>query len=595
MKPICTGILGFKRTAIFGLLVIIGILPLDSIAQRVSPIKITAANANAYRDSLNLKIFGTTAFPYTILPDSVYSGVNSIDHLTNFPYASITYPNGNLLSIDKYVVSYDPASNNFPNKAKVYVFRPRNSNGKLFIYHSGHCAGTAIAEDVFANNNGVRPGLVIPALIERGFTVLAVPMPHYQQWIPSNFVCGFNGHDQLFQDSLYNYPFALFFKPLIASLNQLGRSNYSGIYMTGLSGGGWATSIYPAIDSSIQISVPVAGSWPMALRAALYSEGDAEQYFPPIFSGFLDYHDLYTLSCLAPARKMLQINNRYDNCCFNGAATHIFYVDSVAKVLQGTGGEFKYYLDETGTNHAITQRAVQVMLAYINGEQAQLINPPPDSIYSGMNYNYNIRNNFSVNINPVNSLSFSLLKAPEWMNINLATGVISGQVLPGAIIPIPDSASFKVEDELGRFVVYNFNFIKKRSDPFLFTMQPDSQTVFLVPFYSQSLTSIDLQSRGAFFFNNPLLQVTELSLQNNSIIKLKLNMPLSASDSIGYNGFGGAFPVRYANGLRMEDFSVKPIRFNAVNNNYARGGMIRFNTDTRKFEYYNGVSWVNMH
>jgi hypothetical protein len=388
---------------------------------------------------------------------------------------------------------------------------------------------------------------------------------------------------------------AFFFKPLIASLNQLGRSNYSAIYMMGLSGGGWATSLYPAMDSSVRVSVPVAGSWPMALRAYFYGDGDREQYFPPIFGGWLDYHDLYTLSCLAPARKMLQINNRYDACCFNGADRHIFYVDSVAKALEGTGGNFKFYLDETINQHAVSARAMEVITAFINGDEAQLQPPPPDSVYAGMLYNYNVRNNFTVNGNAATGLRYSLLKAPEWLSMNPLTGVLSGQVLPGAIIPITDSASFKVEDDQGRFVVYNINFIKKRTAPFLFTMAPDSSTLYLLPFYSGSITTVSPLSASSFFFNNPALEVTNLAVLNGSVLQLRLNQPLQSTDSIGYNGFASANPVRYANGLRMEDFSLKRILFNAVNNNYARAGMIRFNSDTRKFEYFNGTGWVNMH
>lgn len=85
-----------------------------------------------------------------------------------------------------------------------------------------------------------------------------------------------------------------------------------------------------------------------------------------------------------------------------------------------------------------------------------------------------------------------------------------------------------------------------------------------------------------------------MSVENNSIIKIKLNGPLTATDSIGYNGLTGQYPVTYHNGLKMEDFGLSPVRFNAVKKNYARAGMIRFNTDTVKFEYFNGYAWVNM-
>lgn len=567
----------------------------SGVTQKVRPVKVTAANARQYRDSLNLAIFGTTVFPYDVLPDSVISNVSDIDHYTGFPYNPILYPSGNLDSVDKMVVTIDASTANFPSKAKVYLFHPHNSNGKLFIYHSGHCAGAATAEDVMGNANGLSPGTVIPRLIAEGYTVLAVPMIHYQNNPPTGFVCGYNGHDPLFLDSLYAKPLALFFKPLIASLNQLGRSNYAAIYMTGLSGGGWTTSVYPAMDSSIRISIPVAGSWPIPVRNSYYTGGDSEQYYPPVFKDLLDYHELYTLACLAPARKMLQINNRYDECCFNGSVAHIFYVDSVKKALQGSGGVFSFYLDESDTRHAVTNRAMDVMLTFIANEEGSLLINPVDSVYGGMTYYYNIKNNFTVNTTPDNSvLQYSLLKGPEWLNLNTITGEITGQATPGTIIPAFDTVSFKVEDATGRFVIYNYRMTKKRANPFFFTMFEDSSTVYFLPFYSNAIHSINPLSSSYFYFNNPSLSVIEMSVENNSIIKIKLNGPLTATDSIGYNGLTGQYPVTYHNGLKMEDFGLSPVRFNAVKKNYARAGMIRFNTDTVKFEYFNGYAWVNM-
>ena len=565
-------------------------------AQKVRPIKVTPANARLYRDTLNTRIFGSSGFPYNILPDSTVTNVSVLEHYTSFPYTSIYYPAGNLDSIDKITVTIDANTTNFPATAKSYLFHPHNSNGKLFIYHSGHCVGIAPAEDVLGNANGAEPGTVIPRLLEEGYTVLAVPMLYYQNPIPDNLVCGYNGHDQLFLDSLYTDPLALFFKPLIASLNGLGRSNYSAIYMCGLSGGGWTTSVYPAMDSSISISVPVAGSWPIPVRNVFYTGGDSEQYFPPVFRNLLDYHELYALSCLAPDRKMLQINNRYDECCFNGSVAHIFYVDSVVKALQGSNGKFRFYLDESGNRHAVTNRAMDVMLTFIAGEEANLIQLPEDSTYGGMVYNFNIRDQFLANINPDNSaLQYSLLKAPEWLNLNSSTGELTGQVTPGGIIPSPDTVSFKVEDPQGRFVIYNYQMIKKRATPFFFTMEGDEQAVYFLPFYSNSMENISQQSSSSFFFNNPSLQVEELTVLNHSVIRMKLNATLSATDSIGYNGFSGAFPITYRNGLKMEDFALNPVRLDAVKKNYAIAGMIRFNSDTAKFEFFNGTAWINMH
>ena len=574
------------------MILIVFLNQLPASAQKVRHIKITEANARLYRDSLTLKIFGTQGLPYNIFPDSMITNVNSIDYFSGFPYTNIIFPNGNLDSIDKWQVSVDSSVANFPSKAKVYLFHPHNSNGKLFIYHSGHCAGVATSEDVFANSNGTDSGVVIPKLIAAGYTVLAVPMIHYRNTPATGYVCGYNKHDQLFSDSLYGYPLGLFFKPLIASLNQIGRGNFSAIYMCGLSGGGWTTSVYPALDSSISMSFPVAGSLPLPIN---FSIGDMEQYYPPVFNKLLDFHEIYTLGCLAPPRKMLQINNRYDPCCFSGAFEHVFYVDSVVKALEGSGGEYKYYLDETQSRHAISARAMQVIFKFIENDRAAILSLPLDTLYDGMNYNYSISENFTVQQLPISAtLTYSLLKAPQWLTLNSTTGLLSGIVPSVNIVPLRDTISFKVEDSLGRFLIYNDILIKKRTLPYFFTMFSDSQTVYFLPFFSNSIQSINQLSKNYFYFNNPSLSIDELSILNNSIIKLKLNIPLTTTDSIGYNGMNELYPIKYTNGAKIENFGLTYINLSRVKTGFATAGMIRFNSETRKFEYFNGLTWVNM-
>ena len=564
-------------------------------AQRVSPIKVNPGNAALYRDSLNELIFGTHDFPYDILPDSFVTNVPSLDLYDGFPYTSILYPAGNLDSIDKVVVKFGDNITDFPQKAKVYLFHPHVSNGKLFVYHSGHCAGIATAEDVFENNFGVEPGLVIPALLAEGYTVLAVPTVNYQFTYPNGLACGFNNHDALFVDNHYQHPLAFFFRPVIASLNLLGRSNYNAIYMCGLSGGGWTTSIYPALDSSISYSFPIAGSWPVPLTYAFNSLGDYEQSYPPLFGHLLDYHELYTLACIAPARKMLQINNRYDACCFDGAEAHVFYVDSVAAALRGTGGLFKFYLDETSTSHQITPRALEVMFTFLRNDTAFLLNEPADSAINGQAYEYDIKNNFALTTAPDNStLRFSLLKAPSWLSLDAVTGRISGNIPAQSIIARPDTVSFKAEDTTGRFVLFNYIIKKKRTTAYFFTAPGNSQVVYFLPGYANSISAASPLIVGSFYFNNPQLAVLSVAIQQNSVIKLTLNADVSPGDFIGYNGFDNANALTYTSGIKVDDSGLTEIKINAVKENYALAGMIRFNTDSNKFEYFNGLDWVNM-
>lgn len=566
-------------------------------AQRVRPVKINESNATAYRDTLLNLIFGSNSIPDQWLPDQVFTNVGSIDYLSGFPFASLYYPGGNLAGIDRFEISIGDNLQHFPDKAKVYLFRPHAANGKLFIYHAGHCAGTAIAEDIVANNAGNFPGRVIPRLLAQGYTVLAVPMIHYRSVPPLDYNCGYNGHNEIFTEGFYPYPMGLFFKPLVASLNHLGRNNYSAIYMLGLSGGGWAASLYPAIDSSIRVSFPVAGSWPMPVRQAFYPAiGDYEQTYPPLFSQFIDYHDLYTLSCLAPARKMLQINNRFDPCCFNGADAHIYYVDSVKRALAGTGGEFAYYLDESNANHSVSDKAMDIVMGFLNGQRGTLINEPPPVAENGGNYQYDIRGNFSASPLPSSgNLQYSLLKAPNWLTINAINGELRGNVPPGNVAAGMDTVSFKVEDPAGNYLIRDIVLTRKRDAPFLFIVDTSESICYWLPEFSHALDTIHPQAVTGFFTNNPGLTVTGIRVLNKSVVALSLNRPAEFDDEIGYLAASTSHPVTFTNGSRAASFGLTRIDRAAFRSSYAQAGMIRFNSSTRKFEFFDGTRWNNMH
>jgi hypothetical protein len=65
--------------------------------------------------------------------------------------------------------------------------------------------------------------------------------------------------------------------------------------MLGLSGGGWTTTIYSAIDKRITQSFEVAGSIPIPYRINFSDVGDREQNFDEFYTSF-NYSTLYTLA-----------------------------------------------------------------------------------------------------------------------------------------------------------------------------------------------------------------------------------------------------------------------------------------------------------
>jgi len=116
-------------------------------------------------------------------------------------------------------------------------------------------------------------------------------------------------------------PMKFFLESTVAGLNySKSRSradhfpNYRAFHMVGLSGGGWTTTVYAAIDPTIRCSFPVAGSLPLYLRVG-GSVGDREQ-LEPSFYGIAGYPDLYVLGAQGSGRRQVQILVRRDDCCF---------------------------------------------------------------------------------------------------------------------------------------------------------------------------------------------------------------------------------------------------------------------------------------
>ena len=184
----------------------------------------------------------------------------------------------------------------------------------------------------------------------------------------------------MFQIRTTGSPMKFFLEPVAAGLNhikksarKMGSPDYRKFHMTGLSGGGWTTTVYAAIDPRIQLSFPVAGTMPLYLRTG-GSVGDLEQ-FEPGFYAIAGYQDLYMLGADKPGRRQVQILNRRDNCCF-GEAQHdsrragMDYSESlrdyerrVQKVLAGfRSGGFRLELDESAPSHMISHYAIEKIL-----------------------------------------------------------------------------------------------------------------------------------------------------------------------------------------------------------------------------------------
>jgi hypothetical protein len=143
--------------------------------------------------------------------------------------------------------------------------------------------------------------------------------------------------------------------------------------MTGLSGGGWTTTLYAAIDPTILCSFPVAGSIPLYLRTG-ESIGDREQ-FEPSFYRIAGYPDLYILGAHGRGRKQVQILVRRDDCCFgekqhDAKSSGMAYADAMrdyerrvqATLKEINHGSFRLEIDERAPSHMISHHAIDDVL-----------------------------------------------------------------------------------------------------------------------------------------------------------------------------------------------------------------------------------------
>ncbi|MFC4113372.1 hypothetical protein [Nonomuraea zeae] len=257
--------------------------------------------------------------------------------------------------------------------AKVYDLVPRRAwNRRLALYHNGH--GEPF--DTMLR--------VVQALLDRGYRVMVYAMPFHhwnQQQIadpadPSKLLPGPSHRELPPWESAQFSTLTFFLEPLTVTLNHaLATYRPASVEMIGLSGGGWTTTVYSALDPRITRSYPVAGSLPFFLRPASPKPsptiGDFEQTraaLPGFYTGPSDdFLDMYVLASIGPGRGQLQILNRFDECCFNGVGHRAYQApvrDRVALLAGGRPEQGRWDLleDATHDDHTISPHALSVIL-----------------------------------------------------------------------------------------------------------------------------------------------------------------------------------------------------------------------------------------
>ena len=262
----------------------------------------------------------------------------------------------NLKSIHKFNISMEYGINSI-----AYLFLPENSNNKLIIYHQGHDGDFIIGKeniDFFLNKN---------------YAVLAFSMPLLgmnDQPIIDLERFGkikFTSHNQFkFLESSEFSPIKFFVEPIGVSLNYLDENfNFDSYYMVGISGGGWTTVLFSAIDDRITQSYSVAGSVPMFMRSDSKNIGDYEQIVPELYR-IANYLELYILSSFGDERKHVQIFNKNDPCCFSGNVSGLYDYKINEKLIELDRGSFFLYIDDTHNEHKISEYSRSLILQHMD-------------------------------------------------------------------------------------------------------------------------------------------------------------------------------------------------------------------------------------
>ena len=294
-------------------------------------------------------------------------------NLSNFIWKD-TLPYSSPISIEENIVDirYDDLSNlksiqkitvkmEYDVNSIAYLFSPEKSNNKLIIYHQGH------------NGDFITGKESIDFFLDNGYSILAFSMPllgmNNQPIVDLDHFgkIKFTSHKHFhFLESSDFSPIKFFVEPIGTSLNYLDTSfNFDSYYMVGISGGGWNTVLFSAIDDRISQSYSVAGSFPIFMRSDSKNIGDYEQTLLELYQ-IANYLELYILSSYGDGRLHTQISNKYDPCCFSGNTSNL-YDDKINDILTELNmGTFLFYIDDTHREHKISEYSRNLILQHMD-------------------------------------------------------------------------------------------------------------------------------------------------------------------------------------------------------------------------------------
>lgn len=340
----------------------------------------TAEEVIARRAALIGFIWGEDGFPATALPRVHRNDTSPVSGLEN------------LRQVNTLVIEMEAGQTGY-----AHHFLPVRGNNRAVVLHHGHAC--TFDDDRSSMDVGFGLQRTLNNLLVHGYSVVTVYMPHHVRFTTARVTaddCVGLTHDDLFATIGVSHGSALkfFLGPTVAVLNYLASEfEYDDYSMVGLSGGGWTTAAYAAIDPRITLSVQVAGSMPLYLQRP-NPQGDTEQTLEAFYR-IAGYPDLYVLGSAGPGRRQLQILNRRDTCCFGEAQhsaglTGVSFVDGARQyerevrvaLYQIGQGAFRLEIDDAAPSHMISWNSViNHILPELNGGHQSIGAATPDSAF----------------------------------------------------------------------------------------------------------------------------------------------------------------------------------------------------------------------
>ena len=428
-------------------------------------------------------------FP-TRLPDSIEQDVSdkNFDDLKN------------LKKIDRITVEMKHGVNSI-----AYLLYPKELlHNDLIIYHNGH------GDYLYAGKKQIR------FLLDMGYPVLVFSMP--LSGMNSEPVIMLDGketklvdHDQFkFLESDKFSPISYFVEPIAVSLNFIDKNfDYTNYHMIGISGGGWTTVIYPAIDQRISHATSVAGSIPPELQTLQRDKGDYEQTLPELYK-IANYYDLYVLASFGTDKKLIQVFNYDDECCFAAKDLDLIYENEIKNRLSSLGsGEFTIYVENTWY-HIVTGKQLILFYIDIDEKNAQYYNDiklrKQTNDYFGM-VNKDVTSNYEDFSNA--DFSASTFSNADFSNSNLtntnffSTNFDSLNLTNTDITNSDFSYSWLGEFEVEKTIIHNVDFTKSY--------------IFYADFTKSDLKNVRFDMSNCTTCKFDSIDISEIKIEKNNI------------------------------------------------------------------------------